>query len=137
MMDLTHPLNCLMFNLQRASRSLVRRFEMAAKQSGLTAPQFTTLALIAGHGEVSISRLAEQLGTDRTTMTRNLDLLTQRGWVTEAESGDARVRLVRLTNIGQRKLDQAMPVWSAFQGHLVASMGEAAARTLLTTLTNI
>jgi DNA-binding MarR family transcriptional regulator len=136
-MDLKHPVNCLAFNVQRAARDLVRRFEAALKSSGLTAPQFTTLSLIAGNREVTITQLAKQLGTDRTTMTRNLDLLMRKGWVTEASGADARLRIVLLTEAGRLKLDQAMPVWAAFQGRLVASMGEDTAGDLLLKLRNL
>jgi DNA-binding MarR family transcriptional regulator len=133
-MDLNHPFNCVTFNLQRATRSLMRRFEATAKESGLTAPQFTTLSLIAGFGQIAITHLAEHLGTDRTTMTRNIDLLTRKGWVGDAETEDGRLRLLRLTEAGQRKLAEAMPVWTAFQTGLVGTMGTDTAKTLLTTL---
>jgi DNA-binding MarR family transcriptional regulator len=136
-MNLTHPANCLTFNLQRTTRRLMRGFEDAAKTAGLTAPQFTTLSLIAGFGEITITHLADRLGTDRTTMTRNLDLLARKGWVAEAESEDARLRILKLTKTGQRKLDTAMPIWTAFQQGLVDNIGADTATDLLTTLKKI
>jgi DNA-binding MarR family transcriptional regulator len=134
MADLSHPLNCLTFNLQRAARRLARGFEATAKESGLTAPQFATLSLIGGMGEVTVTKLAEQMDTDRTTMTRNLDVLLHKGWIAEAESADARLRILRLTEPGQKKLADALPAWTAFQRRLVGSIGEAASQDLLRTL---
>jgi DNA-binding MarR family transcriptional regulator len=136
-MNLTHPANCLTFNLQRTTRRLMRGFEEAAKAAGLTAPQFTTLSLISGFGEITITHLAERLGTDRTTMTRNLDLLARKGWVTETESEDARLRILALTKAGQRKLDAALPIWTAFQTGLVENIGVDTAKDLLATLKKI
>ena len=133
-MNLTHPANCLTFNLQRTTRRLMRGFEDAAKAAGLTSPQFTTLALISGFGEITITHLAERLGTDRTTMTRNLDLLTRKGWVTEAESEDARLRILKLTKAGEAKLAVALPVWTRFQTGLVDNIGPETAQDLLTIL---
>jgi DNA-binding MarR family transcriptional regulator len=136
-MNLTHPANCLTFNLQRTTRRLMRGFEEAAKTAGLTAPQFTTLSLIEGFGEITITHLAERLGTDRTTMTRNLDLLTRKGWVTEAESEDARLRILKLTKSGAAKLHAALPIWTKFQTGLVDNIGADTAMDLLTTLKKI
>jgi DNA-binding MarR family transcriptional regulator len=136
-MNLTHPANCLTFNLQRTTRRLMRGFEEAAKAAGLTAPQFTTLSLISGFGEITITHLAERLGTDRTTMTRNLDLLARKGWVTEADNDDARLRILKLTKAGEEKLADALPVWTAFQTGLVENIGTDTAQDLLTTLKKI
>jgi DNA-binding MarR family transcriptional regulator len=136
-MNLTHPANCLTFNLQRTTRRLMRGFEDAAKTAGLTVPQFTTLSMIAGFGEITITHLSERLGTDRTTMTRNLDLLARKGWVTQADSEDARLRILKLTKAGQAKLDTAMPIWTAFQTGLVENIGADTAQDLLTTLKKI
>jgi DNA-binding MarR family transcriptional regulator len=133
-MDLNHPFNCLTFNLQRATRSLMRQFEQAAKDSGLTSPQFTTLSLISGFGEMSISQLAEKLGTDRTTLTRNLDLLAKKGWIAPVTAGDARLHLWKLTEAGQDTLSKAMPIWRAFQTSLVERLGSDTAAATLTAL---
>jgi DNA-binding MarR family transcriptional regulator len=133
-MDLTSPFNCLTFNLQRATRSLMRQFEEAAKDSGLTAPQFTTLSLISGHGHISITQLAEKLGTDRTTLTRNLDLLQKKGWIAPATAEDARLHLWGLTEAGKQVLATALPIWQAFQASLVARIGAETATATLTAL---
>lgn len=133
-MDLTLPFNCLTFNLQRATRSLMRGFEAAAKDSGLTAPQFTTLSLMAGYGQVSVSRIADMMGTDRTTMTRNLGLLARKGWIAEVAAEDGRQHVWTLTDTGRERLASALPVWRAFQAALVDKIGDAQSRTLLETL---
>jgi DNA-binding MarR family transcriptional regulator len=133
-MDLNSPFNCITFNLQRATRSLVRQFELAARKSGLTSPQFTTLSLIAGHGQISITQLADRLGTDRTTLTRNLELLAKKGWIAPAAAKDARLHLWELTATGKQTLATALPVWQAFQAELVARIGAETAVETLTAL---
>ena len=133
-MDFQHPLNCLTFNLQRASRALVRGLETAAKDSGVTAPQFTTLSLVAGFGEMTVSQLAERMGTDRTTLTRNLAVMARKGWIVEAEADDRRLSVWRLAPEGRATLDAALPVWRKFQAGLVDKIGPDAATDLLTTL---
>lgn len=133
-MDFGHPLNCLTFNLQRASRNLVRGFEEAAKNSGVTAPQFTTLSLIGGFGELTVSQIAERMGTDRTTLTRNLAVMARKGWIVEAEAEDRRLSVWRLSPKGRETLDLALPIWRRFQAGLVDRIGPDDATALLATL---
>lgn len=136
-MDLTHPFNCVTFNLQRATRSLMRGFEAAAKASGLTAPQFTTLSLMAGYGQVSVTQIADKLGTDRTTMTRNLDVLARKRWITTVVSDDNRQHVWTLTDAGKERLAVALPIWRAFQAGLVDKIGEGQVRSILETLVKL
>ncbi len=133
-MTLDTPIDCLTFNLQRAARGLVRGFEEAAKGAGLTAPQFTTLSLLSGYGARSVGDLAEDMGTDRTTLTRNLDLMAARGWIEPAGAEDRRLRIWRLTEAGRARLAGAMPAWRRWQADIVARLGEEAARNLLSTV---
>lgn len=136
-MDLGHPLNCLTFNLQRASRNLVRGLEEAAKATGVTAPQFTTLSLIGGFGELTVSQIADRMGTDRTTLTRNLAVMARKGWIVEAEAEDKRLSVWRLSDEGRETLAAALPIWRTFQAGLVDRIGPETATTLLTTLTKL
>jgi DNA-binding MarR family transcriptional regulator len=130
-MDLTHPLNCVTFNLQRATRSLMRGFEVAAKDSGLTLPQFSTLSLLDGYGQLSVTGMAEKLGTDRTTLSRNLDVLARKGWIEDVPTEDGRLHVWSLTDAGRDKLAVALPVWQQYQAGLVARIGEAQVRSML------
>jgi DNA-binding MarR family transcriptional regulator len=130
-MDFLHPLNCLTFNVQRAARSLGRGFEQAVKSAGLTAPQFTTLALLSGYGEMTVGQFAERLGTERTTMTRNLEVLVAKGWIAPLPSGDLRLRPFGLTDAGRERLATAMPAWTDYQTRLVDAIGSGPSETLL------
>jgi len=133
-MDFDHPLNCLTFNVQRAGRSLVRDIEAAFKDTGLTAPQFTTLSLLSGFGSQTIGQLADRLGTERTTLTRNLAVLVQKGWIAPVDSADARLHAYALTDAGRDHLNSALPAWRSFQQGLVARIGSDPAMRLLTLL---
>ena len=130
-MNLDHPSNCLTFNLQRAVRSMVRGFEASIQGAGLTAPQFSTLAMLFGYGERTVGQMADYMGTDRTTLTRNLDLIAAKGWIEAIETEDRRLRVWRLTETGRDRLEAAMPAWKEWQARLVGVLGEDAARGLL------
>lgn len=130
-MDLEDPLNCLAFNLQRAVRGLVRGFEEAIRESGLTAPQFGTLALLVGFGEMTVGQIAGRAGTERTTMTRNLDLLAAKGWIAPVASEDRRMRVYTITDAGRARHEAAMPRWRAHQQRVVATLGPGTAEAVI------
>jgi len=53
---------------------------------------------------------------DKTTLSRNLKVLRQRGWVeSEAGAGDARRRELSLTTEGRAVLAKARPGWQRAQ----------------------
>jgi DNA-binding MarR family transcriptional regulator len=133
-MNFNHPLNCVTFNLQRAARQAIRGFEAAARSAGLTSPQFTTLSLIAGFGSVTVTQLAELLGADRTTLTRNLDVMARKGWINGVEADDQRLHIWELTDAGRAAREAALPVWQAYQRGLVDRIGPDKAEGLLTLL---
>ncbi len=71
-----------------------------------------------------MQELAEILGMDRTTLTRNLKGLEEAGIVSVAVGTDRRSRLVSLTPKGERALDDTMPAWRQAQQRAVETLGE-------------
>jgi DNA-binding MarR family transcriptional regulator len=133
-MDLTHPVACLTHGLMRAARSVARGFEAEAADLGITAPQFTALARLSFMGPMTVSQIAAVVDADRTTMTRNLAVMAQKGWITEGKPEDRRERVWQLTEAGQQVVMQVMPVWQAWQARLVDRLGPEAATGLMSTL---
>lgn len=125
---------CLCFRARRTSRALTRLYDGALRPLGLQATQLTVLAAIAnmeGSGGASMSRVAEVLAMDLTTLSRNLRPLRQDGLVVlEAARHDRRVRLTRLTPEGRELLERALPAWRAAQDHVVAALGAELAADL-------
>lgn len=133
-MDLTHPTACLTHGLMRAARSVARGFEAEAAALGVTAPQFTALARLRFMGPMTVSQIAAVVDADRTTMTRNLAVMAQKGWIEEGNAEDRRERVWQLTALGKQIVAQVMPVWQAWQARLVDRLGPEAATGLMTTL---
>ena len=75
-------------------------------------------------GDVSVSALAEKLDIDRTTLTRNLQLLSDRRLVSIADGPDARSRTVMLTPQGRQTFARALPLWRKAQDEVNARLGD-------------
>lgn len=118
--------DCSCFNLRRAVRRVTQIYDHALAPSGLKATQFSSLAVLAGNapGEgIAMTRLAEKLGMDRTTLTRNLGVLERDGLITVRTGDDPRSRMVALTIAGRTAFDHATPLWAEAQAKLAGHIG--------------
>ena len=102
---------CACSALRRASRAITQHYERHFRGSGLRATQFTILATLAQIGPLSISELSAQLGLDRTTLSRNLRLIEDEGWIALLGHDDQRVRKMTLTHKGMKKASAALVFW--------------------------
>ena len=94
--------------VQIVARGLGRISRERARADEVTPQQAETLQLIAERGAVSTSTLAQLLGIDPSTASRNLAGLQKAGLVTRKKaSEDGRQTDVRLTPRGKRAADAA------------------------------
>jgi DNA-binding MarR family transcriptional regulator len=121
---------CTCFRLRGAARKITQRYDDALRPVGLKITQFSVLANLAREGDVSVTRLARLLATDRTTLTRNLGPLVANGLVTVGAGPDARTRGVALTARGRRAYEDALPLWRSAQRAIKAALGESDLATL-------
>lgn len=123
-MSLMDTRACLCLASRRAARSITAVFDRALEPHGLRATQFTLLSALALKGPMRIGALAALVGTERTTMTRNVAVAESRGLVVTArDAGDARQRLVAISARGRAVLEEAFATWRRVQDELVVSLG--------------
>ncbi len=121
-------LECVSFRLRRAARMAAKRYDEALRPVGLRNTQFSILGALAYLGEIGIGDLAEELATDGTTLTRNLDVLVRRGLVENLSAEDGRVRRLHLTTEGRKLFAKALPLWRAVQAETLKSVGDSSWR---------
>ena len=114
---------CAVMNLRQASRVVTAFFDEALRPSGLRATQLNILMAIEVGAPPTVSGLAEALAMDRTTMTRNLQLLQKKGLIAAGE--------IALTARGRRTAASAMPMWERAQAVVVEALGKERWRGLL------
>jgi DNA-binding MarR family transcriptional regulator len=126
--------SCACFNLRKAARAVTQVYEAALEPSGLKATQISLLVALAVRGSLPLTRLAEVLVMDRTTLTRNLMPLKKKGWVAGERGPDRRERYVALTRAGRATLDRALPLWHAAQSRVATEFGHARLTALVAEL---
>jgi DNA-binding MarR family transcriptional regulator len=133
----TEARRCACATIRRTDRVLTQFYDEILAPSGLYVTQFTTLATLAEAAPITINRLAQLLVMDRTTLTRNLELLTKQHLVRIEEGQDRRMRLVFLTQEGEEALRRAWPLWQEAQARIERALGRERFEGLLTDLSAV
>lgn len=131
------PPQCVAYNLRKTSRLITSFYRKTIAPSGLKGNQFPLLLAIQLRQPVSITELANSLGLDRTTLSRNLKLLEKQGYITLENNSDHRVRNVQLSQDGEERLGLALPLWQQAQDTVIEQFGEERWGTLLESLHEI
>ena len=118
--DFSDTRQCACAAARRKSRELTRFYERAMRGSGLRGPQFTLLATLIQTGPIPTTRLADFLGLERTTLTRNLGPLLRDGHVAIEDGADRRVHKVTITAKGVAAAERAFPFWRRAQDAALA-----------------
>ncbi len=128
---------CACLNIRQTDRAITQFYAESLALSGLNTPQFALLATIARTEPVTINHLSEVMVLDRTTLTRNLQLLSKRKLIRDEEGEDRRMRLVSLTQEGKQALLRAWPMWQEAQARIEHALGRERLESLLLELSAI
>lgn len=121
------PEICLGSSARRAARAMMRVYALHMGKLDLNFPQFGLLVALAQLSGCNIREIADRVGLDASTLTRNIALLERRGAVT-GDGGRGRAgKLLRLTAEGEALLQAARKAWSAAQASLVKELGDGEA----------
>ncbi len=112
---------CACFNIRKTARAITNLYDTVLQPTGLRSTQATLLMAIAVAGTPTISRLAEYLVMDRTTLARDLKPLEDQGLVRITPGGDRRTRQVQLSDVGRAKLREIIPLWEQAQAKIIAA----------------
>jgi DNA-binding MarR family transcriptional regulator len=116
-------LPCACTALRKASRAVTRVFDEQLARHGMTTTQFAMLRNLAREGQVPLSRLAELLVMERTTLYRALAPIERKGWIMVTPGDRGRAKDVALAPAGRAAMEAAEPDWRAMQNDLVGAMG--------------
>jgi len=131
-------LQCVGFRLRRATRKVSQIYDQALQPLDLTGAQFSLLSHLPRGRQVPVGQLAGELGTEASTLTRNLRPLQRRGLLALVDAPyDRRVKLVLSTKAGQALQAKAVPAWRSAREQLEGSIGAEAFEQLKQALDNL
>ncbi len=134
MPDFLCCVDCTGFNLRKANRAVSQLYDETLRPSGIRGTQYSLLVALKIFGSMLVSHLAEQIVMDRTTLSRNLEVMEKQGFVNVAPGEDRRTRWVTITESGSAVLLEAYPLWQQAQAKIRESMGEERLQALMAAL---
>ena len=130
-------LDCAGFNLRKAMRAVSQVYDDALRPAGIRGTQYSLLVAIRMAGPISVTQLADKAVMDRTTLTRNLDVLAKQGLIGLESGDDRRIRRVTLTAQGRAVLARAYPLWEQAQARIKKALPEEQLQALMTGLARL
>jgi DNA-binding MarR family transcriptional regulator len=128
---------CACFKVRKAARAVTKLYEEVLRPIGLRATQFSLLMAARVIGPVTVVKLAQITVMDRTTLTRNLQILEKRRLIEIKPGKDRREREVTLTASGMEVLAKAVPLWEQAQDRVRQGLGEERMRNLMNDLSEM
>jgi DNA-binding MarR family transcriptional regulator len=107
--------DCLMTRTRRISRVITNIFDQELRPFGVSSSQFSLLVLIAGMDGASRAEIGRANHQERSTSTRNLQLVLDQGWAEELVPEKGRSRPIVISKAGRALLTQALPAWRSAQ----------------------
>jgi DNA-binding MarR family transcriptional regulator len=120
--------------VRKAARVLARAFDSRLARSGLNITQLAVLRAVLRHPHEPLSRVAEDLAMERTSLYRALAAMEKQHWVTMRDGPDGRTRTAVLTRAGENVLSRADPGWVSTQRALIDRFGAAQWQNLVAEL---
>jgi len=99
-------------------------YDDVMRSSGLRVTQYSVLSATKHLEPITVMALAEEIVTDRTTLTRNLKVLEKHGLIRLEAGEDRRERQIRLTAKGRDAQEKAYPLWKTAQEALIHRLGD-------------
>ena len=117
-------------------RALVRRFSLVERADlsccGMTVAQAATIEALAQEGDLRLGTLAQRLGIDTSTLTRNVGRLKDLGLVhTIPDPTDRRATVARLTDDGRTAARRVARIDAEFARSVHTALGPDGAEETL------
>ena len=121
--------------MRKSARKITQFYESNLREAGIKPTQFTILATLANTGPLQLTQLADNLSLERTSLTRNLNILERNEWINiHPGVDDSSQRVVSLSKNGYKQLDLAVPYWQKAQKSIAKDMGQDTMTELRSTL---
>lgn len=135
-MNMIFPCHCT--TLRYAAQTLTEVYDRALASSGLKVTQYVLLeSILQGEAEESITDLAQKLGSDRSTIGRNVRILARDGLVSMSRGSDRREHTVHVTKKGREAVSLANPLWQKAQTAVEDALGKGELKMLKTLLSQL
>lgn len=104
-------LPCTCLRLRRISRQITSLYDEALADNGVSIVTYAVLSALSREEPLTLSALAERVGTDRTTLSRTVDRMRAADLLNACPGDDRRERHLTLTDHGRATVAAAQQSW--------------------------
>ena len=116
---------CVIARARLIARVMTQIFDEELRPFGLISSQQTLLGSILRMGVATRAEIGRANCLDRSTLTRNLRLMLDAGWIEEvADKVQGRQRPLKLSKAGEDLLFSSMPAWRVGQSRAAKLLGQ-------------
>jgi DNA-binding MarR family transcriptional regulator len=116
--------SCIAYRARMLSRVITAIYDEALAPLQIKGSQLNVLSALARRGPSGQTELCSLLKMDKSTLSRNVERMRRRGWLTTYGSRDGRTQTVRVTPMGLKLLSDALPLWLKAQEEARRRMGD-------------
>jgi DNA-binding MarR family transcriptional regulator len=124
---------CIAVRVRLINRVISALYDEALRPFGLRISQANILAAVVNLGESRPAAVSRILRIEKSTLSRDVELMKQKGWLESDPPAGGRNQVIRLTRQGKKLFSRAQPSWEKAQAEarqLIGDDGEAAIRQI-------
>jgi DNA-binding MarR family transcriptional regulator len=116
--------DCIAVRVRALNRAVTALYDEALRPHGLRVGQLNLLVAVARFGTARPGDLCRLLRMEKSTLSRDVELMRRNGWLEVDGSGGGRARPLRLSPPGQALLESVLPAWQAAQARAKTLIGD-------------
>ena len=109
---------CMNLQMLRASHRVLKAYEDAYRPYGLKATQLPVLDLVAKNQDMTIKEIAEQTESERSVLSRKLQVMEKKGWIKSHVIRETREKAYSITTTGNDLLNRIQPARLTVQNQI-------------------
>jgi DNA-binding MarR family transcriptional regulator len=112
-------------------------YDSYLKKAGIRVTQYVLLKYIEIANGPTIGELGDALCLEQSTVTRNIEVLRENGYIfADHSKNDRRKKFLSLTELGRDKLNEASALWLEAQARVRKELGDEETELLRSALKN-
>src|SRR5689334_22058777 len=122
--------DCIAVRLRSLNRAVSALYDDALRPLGLRIGQANLLVAIARMGTARPGDLCRLLSMEKSTLSRDMEVLRRNGWVIVEQTGGL-ARSLRVSPEGHALIERALPAWREAQRKAKQLLGDEAAAAIV------
>jgi len=116
-------LQCVNMQMLRTSHFIMKAYDEAYRDLGVRATQTPVLGILARNQSATIREIADEMESERSVMSRKLQVMEKNGWITESTNG--KEKTFTLTDAGRKLMEKVWPIRLEVQNRLLGQLSKA------------